>query len=1212
MEIIAILLAVAYLLSPIPLLILLLVRSAKANRLEALLNRLYAQGRVSPQEMREAGAAIRVPGPQGAASVQSAVPVQQTLPAPQPVLTPPSAVPSADVQTLPVLGAPAAENRIQDSAAPAAHSFDLAKMLSDRAELEKMQALLTDGAISQQEFDDFAQKLPAQNKTERRLTPGSPEAEISILRDRLREKQISEEDYQSLVQVQRLRAAENYRAKRAAAASADPVAASVPVQPAAALREQRPIFRISAITAMLSVGVVLIVLAGMLFVRSAWSNMSAFGRLGALAAGSVLFFGASALARKLWKLNRTGMAFFTLGAFFLPISIWAAGYFRLLGEGLSGAGNPWLITLAFASFTLIAFQAVRIYRQTGWGAAVLCGGTATFLYLVAACFRNEPEKAVFPAAALLALALTWTVRPLIPRLPEPVANAAKPFAVCYTVLLTAAMFLLPTLIMNMPTGAAAMICAAAYLAPMMTERLRAGTAFPVTLLLLLGYGMMLHPLYSPSGDAMRLNLGSYSALFLIAAACTLLILRLTGSLPEQTDRGFFAGTGFCLAGSVLVQLIFAASLQIPVLAAAAILLLLLLIPAIRQGGALLTAFAAVQAWILTIDIASCADLTVPDTLLLAAMLNAFCFAGFFAVPKLRGFWPELIFSVSASAAALCALGNKGLAAWQITVGILFAAAAAFVYWRLATVRDTQTAGEHVFAVLMPVPLFFLTVCLADLTIPRSKYGADWIVLGWMLVSASCALLAYLTTKKRFHSVRRLLFALLAIPPLVLAAMPGLCFMTPLRYAGQAFCAFFALLLWRLFASRGFRGLAVGSFASAVGLILLSTGGLWKKLVFSSGSDYPVYLLTAIWVAVLAFAAILISKRMLLFVGNDAVYRVMQVLTPVTALYLSFALIDLSAAEWQTFYFIFAFGMCVLAWMVTKSEQWLLPGFSVLAVLVCLEALRVRIGASGYGVFVTMVLCFAGLEILLPYLGTVAREGFEKPAECRRSYVLTAAGGVIPFWVLAAANGLNSVFYSHKQEKILLFFVPVLIAGYLLHFAFTAKERQHRSAFMTAAGAFCVIAFWMQPFVHVTGTYWDGKLHLIPLIAFGLLIRYLYGEKTGSGFLFAIGIYTMLRLAGSAIARETTGDLLTVFISALVIFIASFYVKQKKWFLLGGVSLCGIAVYMRMRLFPGMQWWVYLLLAGILLIVIAAVNETMKQRGDSLKSKAGRLWEDWSW
>gem|GEM_PF-6750136 len=100
---------------------------------------------------------------------------------------------------------------------------------------------------------------------------------------------------------------------------------------------------------------------------------------------------------------------------------------------------------------------------------------------------------------------------------------------------------------------------------------------------------------------------------------------------------------------------------------------------------------------------------------------------------------------------------------------------------------------------------------------------------------------------------------------------------------------------------------------------------------------------------------------------------------------------------------------------------------------------------------------------------------------------------------------------------------------------------------------------------------------------------------------------MIRLGLTSIFSEDTADLLSFLICAMVMFVISFYVKQKKWFLLGGISLVCIALYLRTKL--DVQWWIYLLLAGMMLIAIAAVNELLKQRGESLKEKAGRFWED---
>ena len=157
-------------------------------------------------------------------------------------------------------------------------------------------------------------------------------------------------------------------------AAQNPAPAVIPPIPAAAEAPNR----ISAISLMLSVGVALIMIAGLIFVRSAWDSMGSFGKLAAITAGSAVFFGASALARRIWKLERTGMAFFTLGAFFLPVSVWAAGYLDLLGDGLSGADNPKLYALAFASFAAIALYATKQYKKLGWAIASVSSGALAY------------------------------------------------------------------------------------------------------------------------------------------------------------------------------------------------------------------------------------------------------------------------------------------------------------------------------------------------------------------------------------------------------------------------------------------------------------------------------------------------------------------------------------------------------------------------------------------------------------------------------------------------------------------------------------------------------------------------------------------------------------------------------------------------------------------------------------------------------------------
>jgi uncharacterized membrane protein YbhN (UPF0104 family) len=59
-----------------------------------------------------------------------------------------------------------------------------------------------------------------------------------------------------------------------------------------------------------------------------------------------------------------------------------------------------------------------------------------------------------------------------------------------------------------------------------------------------------------------------------------------------------------------------------------------------------------------------------------------------------------------------------------------------------------------------------------------------------------------------------------------------------------------------------------------------------------------------------------------------------------------------------------------------------------------------------------------------------------------------------------------------------------------------------------------------------------------------------------------------------------------------------------------VSLVGLTLYIMRDFLSEIDWWLYLLLVGILLIFIAAVGEYCKSHGESFKHKVGKLFADW--
>lgn len=128
----------------------------------------------------------------------------------------------------------------------------------------------------------------------------------------------------------------------------------------------------------LILGVVLIVLAGLIFATTTWHILPDIYKVFFVLAGGCLFFGASFLAQNRLQIRRTSNAFYILGSIFLFLSVLAAAYFELLGSDFILAGsNRWKVLWVGSIVTVTAFLAGlkrfhdRIYTQASlWGMSI--------------------------------------------------------------------------------------------------------------------------------------------------------------------------------------------------------------------------------------------------------------------------------------------------------------------------------------------------------------------------------------------------------------------------------------------------------------------------------------------------------------------------------------------------------------------------------------------------------------------------------------------------------------------------------------------------------------------------------------------------------------------------------------------------------------------------------------------------------------------------
>lgn len=972
--------------------------------------------------------------------------------------------------------------------------------------------------------------------------------------------------------------------------------------------------KVSAISVMLSVGVALVILAGMLFVRTAWDSLTGTGRLAVLGAGSALFFGASAMAHKLWHLERTGTAFFILGSVFLPLSIWAAGCFDLLGKPLAGASNPWLLALSCGTFTVISLLAVRIYKKTSWGVLFLCGFTLTYSFAAIGIFDQlTPFGAALSA---LALAFCLFAEPLSKNLPAPIGKPLPIFSIAVA-FLTIPLILAQWDDNYLVQGIAGFLAAACFLTPNSLRSLKPFASVPMCGMCIYAFARLGQPLLPDELHPAAYTVSSTELAILVCIVCALLMLLLVCSkaLPDDSVSGFQAVYCIIAAVSIGISTLFAlieGDFHLLTVIASGLLPLIALVSAIRSTKPLMRGFLAAEtsAFFSVLSFYLGTRLEISESNSTTLWLFGLFLAGgllFRFVKPIRTTFSDFLFPICTLLFGyVCSddffhdnIAYFGVAAMAVTVP-------AFLH--LAYEGGKRGCAQHVHALLSPIALFLTILALTE-NCPHPNIDSGVFTLIWSACAPLLGFLSYFTVKRGFNSVRKLTFAAFLIPPLYVGVFaPSLeNDIYPVLLSALNACA--CAILWRIFSARGMRKLSTASFALMLILLCRGTAYLLVEFVFEN-DESPVMMFAFVWLLLAALAAIPVRRESLVFVGDYAVSATAGLLLPAAAVLLSLTLLDLPNSEWNALYLLYTLLFCAVGWFCTKRKNIILPTFCGISALCALESLRAHafygLSALSDSYIAIWIVSVTLLTALLCYLGFVLRE-----TQPRRAVSMTITGGAAILWYCIAFDYMD--FYAtDAQSKWLKFMIPLLFAGFVFHFCFFTKKQNTRRTILTASAGLASIALWMQPFFSANGTYFEGKLHLLPLIAYGLLLRKLYGKKTGGAMLFGIGVYSMVRLGMLAADTEKTADLVTVLLLAVGLFVVSFFIKQKKWFLLGGSSLICIAVYLRIKVFPEIGWWVFLLLIGILLIVIAAANELCKQRGESLSVKAGRLWEDWDW
>ncbi len=168
---------------------------------------------------------------------------------------------------------------------------------------------------------------------------------------------------------------------------------------------------------------------------------------------------------------------------------------------------------------------------------------------------------------------------------------------------------------------------------------------------------------------------------------------------------------------------------------------------------------------------------------------------------------------------------------------------------------------------------------------------------------------------------------------------------------------------------------------------------------------------------------------------------------------------------------------------------------------------------------------------------------------------------------------------------------ILLALYILQYRIFTK---YQNVVLTSASVFVLLAFWLQPFI----TYPELIDLEIQMAAAALFIWSLSfswkGSKIVSELQRVLYCLCIAALLIDALVTASVVDALILEVVCLLIFVWANVKKDIIWLRISGTVIVAVALYMTKDFWLSLSWWIYLMAAGIGLIVFAALNEMKKK------------------
>lgn len=906
------------------------------------------------------------------------------------------------------------------------------------------------------------------------------------------------------------------------------------------------------------IGVIFVILAGFIFATTTWSILPSFMKAVMVLLVTVLFYGASLAAVKKLSIIKTGKAFYILGTIFLFVTTMAFGYFGLFGPSMTPFGEDWqrlyLIGMILTEAGLLF--GLKLFEEKIYSVICLAGITVT-VALFLASFKLPPEG--FSVGMALFGVLTLFGARLMDGREERIFALIRPVYQAYA---SVNLWLISILVLlwtgfGVLSGVAALIVGGAHFLQGRTAKTEEPETMAFAAFLLTGVARLLSPGVLDEW------------LYLVTVTMLLLtVLDTFGCFGENRKRGFSLVhiiLGACTV--ILLALSPAArwSFSLSSLICMGLFLADVSIAAWKQRSSLLSAAHTVVLLLFFHYAVLYADLSLEQGLFVLILLLGALFGA-----DMKGWYPfqnqigEILDSVLVLSYVVFVLFLRLLdgvwletAPWPFVMAIIAVLVLTAVVWGWGR-RNKSFRPLCLFA-LWPVilPIMQLTEYSS-----QAAPGLEWFALAYLLAAAVWDLFV-----RKEEPDCLLHVGVIGLISSVLAFDPD---------GGNL--PFFLCLAVYLFLK--FRPMAEGKLRT---VCFYFSGAAALAGLYTVSIDYTDHMmLRMLWPA----AALAVGDLWYLI----KIRREELDSDPLSSRYLLFSAISGSfvyaaaALEYYRDYDLAIGYLAVLVlfflWQYRKSLAVEQPWWNLLPSLATLPLPGVLSGIYDIGDDViytaVMVVLVCSTALARKYTPVIERKGEH--------------GFRIDWFHLLAVLPVLSMCVA-APVRAWQFVYVLLIAGYFLQFINIGVLRKPA---LTAAGITGCLAFWIQPFIT-----WPALIRpeilLIPVACLIWALPRIWGKSKNVEFVqTALYLVCLGTLVVNAFITGKPADALILEGICLAVFFGAYYKKCLRWIRLSGGLAVAIVLYMTRGFWLSLAWWVYLLAAGVGLILFAAFNE-MKKR-----------------